>query len=66
MREGVRDWRTTGPGLKERIPDLNSRNIVPSDGSGGVDTGVHLPAQLRLTAKKGARKYFRRKSLVTH
>jgi hypothetical protein len=59
--EGLWDWRTTGLKLKERIPDLDSGNIVPSDGAAGVDSEANRPtgaAQLRLTTRNGHEKNF--------
>ena len=48
--EGLWDWRTTGLKLKERIPDLDSGNIVPSDGAAGVDSEANRPTGERLNS----------------
>jgi hypothetical protein len=38
MMKGLRDRRTTELGLKERITDIESEDILPTDGARGVDS----------------------------
>jgi hypothetical protein len=42
--------RTTGLGLKKRILDVDSGDIAPSDGAGGVDSRSSHPTGAARTA----------------
>jgi hypothetical protein len=65
MMEGLRDWRTAGLGLEEKLSDGYPKTIGPPDWARGAQRRPGW-ATAALDDEKQHQKILRRKSLVTH